>query len=97
MNFALSAGLSACARAPETISALTAAEIIKVLSIVGLMSSLFCQGKEAFLVQQQLASTRVRSVHWNPISPTRNNVAHLQPSADLLRHANNDCVPRGRR
>jgi hypothetical protein len=33
MNFALSAGLSAYARAPETISALTAAEIIKVLSI----------------------------------------------------------------
>src|SRR5262249_48583813 len=45
MNFVLSAGLSACARAPETISALTAAEIIKVLSIVRLMSSLLCQGK----------------------------------------------------
>jgi hypothetical protein len=67
--------LSACARAPETISALTAAEIIKVLSIVRLMSSLFRQGKEAFLVREQLASTRVRSVPWNPISPTRNNVA----------------------
>src|SRR5262245_12056804 len=33
-------GLS-CARAPETISALTAADIIRVLSIVGLQASLF--------------------------------------------------------
>jgi hypothetical protein len=23
-------------------------------------------------------------VHWNPISPTRNNVAHLQPSAAFI-------------
>src|SRR6266581_6636267 len=35
---------SACARAPETISALTAAEIIRVLSICGLRS--FCSVKE---------------------------------------------------
>jgi hypothetical protein len=52
MNLALSAGLSACcARAPETISALTAAEIINVLSIIALLSRLFCQGKKAFLVR----------------------------------------------
>src|SRR6266487_565419 len=59
MNFAVSCGMastfaagaagcfgdiSACARAPETISALTAAEIIRVLSICGLRS--FCSVKE---------------------------------------------------
>src|SRR5262249_52364553 len=66
MNFAVSCGMasafgavaaggfgdiSACARAPEIISALTAAEIIRVLSICGLRSSLFRQGKEAFLAR----------------------------------------------
>src|SRR5262249_28628799 len=58
MNFAVSCGtaviasffaaggfdISACASAPETISALTAAEIIRVLSICGLRS--FCSVKE---------------------------------------------------
>src|SRR4029453_19278114 len=58
--------ISACARAPETISALIAAEIISVLSICGLRSCLFRQGKEAFLAREQLASTVMRSVHWEP-------------------------------
>jgi hypothetical protein len=44
MNLAESAGVSACARAPETISALTAAEIIRVLSIMA--SNRVCSVKE---------------------------------------------------
>src|SRR5262249_31545114 len=41
--------ISACARAPETISALIAAEIISVLSICGLRSCLFRQGTKPSL------------------------------------------------
>src|SRR5262249_16026609 len=66
MNFAVSCGMasafgavaaggfgdiSACASAPETISALTAAEIIRVLSILWPPIVLFRQGKEAFIAQ----------------------------------------------
>src|SRR5262249_60360261 len=58
--------ISACARAPETISALVGAEIISVLSICGLRSCLFRQGIEVFLAREQLASTVMRSVHWEP-------------------------------
>src|SRR5205807_4802871 len=77
MNLAVSCGtasgfaadcfgdISACANAPETISALTAAEIIMVLSIMGLLSSLFRQGKEAFLVRKQLARRARVPCVWN--------------------------------
>src|SRR5437764_13043980 len=77
MNLAVSCGtasgfaadcfgdISACANAPETISALTAAEIISVLSIMGLLSSLFRQGKEAFLVRKQLARRARVPCGWN--------------------------------
>src|SRR5436305_14929177 len=77
MNLAVSCGtasgfaadcfgdISACANAPETISALTAAEIISVLSIMGLLSSLFRQGKEAFLVRKQLARRARVPCVWN--------------------------------
>src|SRR5262249_9835677 len=65
MNFAVSCGtaviasffaaggfdISACASAPETISTLTAAEIIRVLSILWPPIVLFRQGKEAFLAR----------------------------------------------
>src|SRR5262245_36879758 len=72
MNFAVSCGpavaasffaaggfgdISACARAPETISALIAAEIISVLSICGLRSCLFRQGTKPSL----LGTTREHS------------------------------------
>src|SRR5262249_17151907 len=79
MNFAVSCGaavaasffaaggfgdISACARAPETISALIAAEIISVLSICTIV---FVPSRnEAFLAREQLASTVMRSVHWEP-------------------------------
>src|SRR5947209_15327447 len=95
MNLAVSCGtasgfaadclgdISACANAPETISALTAAEIIRVLSIMGLLSSLFRQGKEAFLCskttrQESACSVRLELV-WSLVSPPSEGAfAHLQ-------------------
>src|SRR6266403_1900957 len=67
MNFALSAGLSACARAPETISALTAAEIMRVLNIVASHRVCSVKEKEAFLAREQLASTGRVPCIWNSV------------------------------
>src|SRR5436305_15074774 len=71
MNFALSTGAAsafdvgamgavagglACASAPETISVLTAADIIRVFNMCASKASLFSQGKRSFLTHKQLAS-----------------------------------------
>src|SRR5205809_4759600 len=94
MNLAVSCGtasgfaadcfgdISACANAPETISALTAAEIISVLSIMGLLSSLFRQGKEAFLVENNSPGDRVFRAFGTclelGVATERRAFAHLQ-------------------
>src|SRR5262249_3443696 len=94
MNFAVSCGMasafgdvavggfgdiSACARAPETVSALTAAEIIRVLSICGLRS--FCSVKEK---KPSLHGTTREHSHafrasgtWH--APLRTGFAHCKP------------------
>ena len=85
MNFALSTGAAsafaaggaggavgglACASAPETISVLTAADIMRVFNIVSLQTSLFSQGKRNFLT---VRTTRERGALFREILELRLN------------------------
>src|SRR4029453_13747919 len=80
-------GLS-CARAPETISALTAADIIRVLSIVGLQASLIVKETRVSSLTNKLSSARCGSARMEP-PRTRGGICAVQRtgSSDRERHA----------
>src|SRR5262245_42708318 len=71
--------ISACARAPETISALIAAEIISVLSICGLRSCLFRQGTKPSLPGNNSRAQSCVPCIGNLAGAAANGFAHCKP------------------